>query len=52
MADRRSIHSMVAVFSGSLTEVLQAVRARMRVLEEEGYGRGGPARAQGRGREE
>jgi len=52
MADRQEIHSMVAAISGSLAEVLQAVRARRRVLEEEGYGRGGPAPARGRGREE
>jgi len=49
--ERQRIHASVAVIAGSLTEVLQAVRARMRVLEEEGYGRGGAARARG-GREE
>jgi len=51
MADRQEIYSMVAVIAGSLTQVLHAVRARMRVLEEEGYGRGGAARARGSSRE-
>ena len=49
-ADRRRINSLVAVIEIALTEVLETVRARMRVLEEEGHGRGGPARARdGRG---
>jgi len=47
MADRQRINSLVAVIALALTEVLESVRARMRVLEGEGYGRGGPARARG-----
>jgi len=51
IAERQRINSLVAVIALALTEVLHGVRARMRVLEEEGYGRGGPARARGDSRE-
>jgi len=47
VAERQRINSLVATIALALTEVLENVRARMRVLEEEGYGRGGPARARG-----
>jgi len=47
MGERQRINSLVAVIALALTEMLEDIRARMRVLEEEGYGRGGAARARG-----
>lgn len=47
IAERQRINSLVAFIEQALMEVRENVRARMRVLEEEGYGRGGPARARG-----
>ncbi|PUU80821.1 hypothetical protein B9Z19DRAFT_1122966 [Tuber borchii] len=47
MAERQRINSLVATIELALREVLESAQARMRVLEEEGYGRGGPARVRG-----
>jgi len=40
MSESQRINSMVTVIALALTEVLEAVRARMMVLEGEGCGRG------------